>query len=344
MDTAQVIDPDRLLADAGRDLDLADFGPPHFRTGLRQLAHSLDDDRTLTRAGRDQAREFVLAPLRNRLLLARQAARHPEIAAIPLADPVFVLGGPRSGTTLLHRLLAEHPALHAPRFWELTRPATPDGTTADDLIRDTERGLAALYRQAPAFRTIHATAARDPEECTWLLATEMASMVFSVNFDIPGYTTWLLAQDLTEAYRGHRRQLQHLLWRRPAAGTLLLKDPYHGLWLPAVDRVYPRARYLFLRRDPVTVTASLANLVRTLRQVTHDRTDPDAVEAESGRLVTALTARQEPLRRIPTVAGRTLEIDYDELVAAPDRVVAGVLDFLGLAVDALCRTAPDGGR
>ncbi|MDI1463336.1 sulfotransferase [Catellatospora sp. KI3] len=333
MDTEQAIDPDSLLADAASTLDLADFGPPGFRTGLRELARSLDHDRTLTRAGREQAREFVRAPLRNRLLLARQAARHPEIAAIPVADPVFVLGGPRSGTTLLHRLLAGHPGLHAPRFWELTRPVTPDGMTAEDLLRATEQGLADLYRKAPRFRAIHATAAQDPEECTWLLATEMASMVFSVNFDIPEYTTWLLAQELTEAYRGHRRQLQHLLWRRPATGTLLLKDPYHGLWLSAIDRVYPQARYLFLRRDPTTVTTSLANLVRTLREVTHDRVDPDAIEAECARLVKTLTLRQDPARRAPAVAGRSLEIEYDDLVAAPGQVVADVLGFLGLDVD-----------
>ncbi len=324
-----VLDPEHLIEHAVCATGLADFGPPGFRAGLDELVAALTHDRGLSREGLGQAYGFVLAPLTNRLLVARQAADHPEIGAIPIVEPVFILGLPRSGTTALHRLLARHPRMHAPRLWELNQPVTPAGMSQADLIRASDHRMALMYRQAPAFRAIHPTAAEEPEECTWLLANEMAATLFSVNFDIPSYTTWLLAQDMIGALAGHRRQLQHLLWRRPATGTLLLKDPYHGLCLPAIDANYPDARYIVLRRDPSTVTASLCSLVETIRRVTHERVDLAAIGMECTRLVRTLVARQESL----TGSDRAILVEYDDLLIRPMYTAERVLDFLRLPLD-----------
>jgi len=49
-------------------------------------------------------------------------AEHPEIRDVPIERPVFILGFPRTGTTLLHNLLAQDPAARPPA---LRRPVPP---------------------------------------------------------------------------------------------------------------------------------------------------------------------------------------------------------------------------
>lgn len=49
-------------------------------------------------------------------------------------------------------------------------------------------------------------------EGTWLLANEMASLVFGFEFDVPEYVSWLQTVDMEGASASHRRQIQHQFW------------------------------------------------------------------------------------------------------------------------------------
>ncbi|PRC61103.1 sulfotransferase, partial [Mycobacterium sp. ITM-2017-0098] len=58
-------------------------------------------------------------------------ARLP-LAAERITAPLFATGEPRSGTTLLHALLAEDEDSRALRFWEVMYPSPPPGQAVVD--------------------------------------------------------------------------------------------------------------------------------------------------------------------------------------------------------------------
>ena len=64
--------------------------------------------------------------------------------------------------------------------------------------------------------SMHPMGALLPQECVAMLATELTSVAFHLQFRVPRYAQWLHEEaDLAPAYRGHRRWLQLLQWRCP---------------------------------------------------------------------------------------------------------------------------------
>ena len=104
------IDPDRLLAEASSRTGLSDFGDDRFRAPFRLLCEAYEADARLTPFGRLVARRDALRLLENRLRLQDTWSRHRSILAGPVRAPLFVLGLPRTGTSILHELLAQDPA------------------------------------------------------------------------------------------------------------------------------------------------------------------------------------------------------------------------------------------
>ena len=114
-----------LLRAARKQTGLADFGGEEFREGLRRLLDSLNEDAQLNVLGRISARTTLLSNLRNRLQLQHHRERHPQVAEQAIRQPLFILGLPRTGTTVLFNLLALDPANRAPLAWEVEHPCPP---------------------------------------------------------------------------------------------------------------------------------------------------------------------------------------------------------------------------
>jgi hypothetical protein len=114
-----------LLETAYRETGLEDFGGDEFREPLRLVLQSLETEARLTLLGRLAARRDLLGLLTNRLRLAEDRKRHPGIAEQCITRPFFIIGLPRTGTTLLHHLISQDPASRAPRAWEVMAPSPP---------------------------------------------------------------------------------------------------------------------------------------------------------------------------------------------------------------------------
>ena len=201
---------------------------------------------------------------------------------------------PRSGSTLLHGLLAQDPANRVPRTWEMLLPSpAPEHATydSDPRIAKVERELRWFHRLAPDFQVIHDVGARMPEECTIIIAHSFVSSQFSSMYDVPSYSRWCDAQDSRPKYELHRRFLQHLQ-HRFGARRWILKAPVHLNSLPGLLAVYPDARMVMTHRDPMEVLASEASLHATLRRPFTRAVDPMAV----GREVSAVHGRRHPSR------------------------------------------------
>src|SRR5213079_31870 len=307
---------------AKRRCRLEDFGPGEFLEPLSRLLESCDREARLNAIGKMALRSDVVRILCNRLLLVRDRQIYPDIAKQEIREPMFIVGLPRSGTTLLHILLAADPAHRAPLTWEVMSPSPPTSQDRQQRIRQATRNLAMLRWLAPTFESVHATGAELPQECVSLMSPTFMSDQFDTMYNVPTYRAWFFNQDLRPAYEFHRRSLQHLQFRQ-SGERWVLKAPAHMFAAPALLSIYPDARFVQIHRNPIEAVASVSSLVTILRRVFSDDVDPlqiahDALTYWSQALKTFLRARDQ----LP--ASRVCDLRYDDVrrdpIAAARRV------------------------
>jgi len=295
------------------------------------LTHLLESYRTesnLTMLGRITVRELVVSLLENLLHLEDEFRRNPGIADQQINAPVFIIGLPRTGTTLLHGLMSEDPDNRVPRTWEVMYPAkfpaTPDGIARARQV--TASRLTWANRLAPQFRKIHPIAPDLPQECIAITAQVFMSIQFHTTHNVPGYEDWFESDSQKLAYAFHRRLLQHLQARNPGR-RCVLKAPGHLSALEALLDEYPDARIVQTHRDPLRVMASMASHATGLRQAFSDNAVPAEIAADwSDRWARALSRFLEIRDRAH--ASAFLDVSYDEIESAPFDTVSRIYDFL----------------
>jgi hypothetical protein len=314
------LDERALLEAAHRLTGLDDFGGDEFREPLRILLQGYDTEARLTLLGRIAARRDTLSLLANRLRLVDDRRRHPAIAEQRIERPLFIVGLPRTGSTLLHHLMAQDPTSRVAQAWEVMAPSPPPERAryeTDPRIAEAERQLRWLDVLAPDFKSIHPLGARLALECIAIMAFAFLSPRFHTTYRVPTYQEWLERQDLRPAYAFHRRVLQHLQWRVPA-DRWILKAPSHLWGFEALFDTYPDARVVQTHRDPLTALASVASLTAVLQRAFTDELDLGEIGLEvTRRWATGLERGMQIRRNGALPAERFLDVNYHELVADP---------------------------
>ena len=322
-----------LARTASRQTGLTDFGDESFRPGLRKLLESLEKDARLTLFGRYFARRQVLELLSHRLLLTDHRKRHPEVAAQEIRRPLFILGLPRTGTTLLYGLLAEDPAHRAPLSWEVDQPCPPAETATyetDPRIATSGKRLEQLAQLAPGVQAIHPVGTLMPQECIVITASEFMTIRFEMCFDVATYQDWLLEQDMHPAYAHHRRFLQHMQSRH-AGERWILKSPGHLGPIDALFDTYPDAMVVQTHRDPLRVVPSVASLEYTLRMVATDEIDPVELGRQQLKVWSKLLEQGMDARsRHPEREAQILDLSMSEIVRDPIACVERIYAYFGL--------------
>ena len=273
--------PAALMEAACAQTGLADFGDDSFRDGLDRLVHSLRTEATLNETGKVVLAYLVTNLLAQRLQVEDWYRRHPEIDDEPIVAPLIGLGLPRTGSTALSFLLAEDPCARSLRRWEATNPCPPPSTVEgpDPRIDLAIAAQAMQDEMAPRLASLVPSTPTGPEECQDLMALSFRSHYFQAFAHVPAYSAWLRDADLTSTYAYEKRVLKLLQWGTPAR-PWRLKCPSHLLWLDALDRVFPDARYVMTHRDPTDVIVSVADLYCEVAGQFNDDVDPH----EMGRL------------------------------------------------------------
>ena len=273
------LDADSLLQSARKNASLTDFGHDSFRAPLERLVASLESEAQLTLLGRVIARRDLLRLLENRLRQVDLRKQHREINWERIERPLFILGLPRTGTSILHELMAQDPANRVPMTWEVMHPFPPPETRtfhSDPRIAQVDAHFSGIDRLLPDFKAMHPMGARLPQECVVITQHEFASMVWHTSNRVPSYQNWLDGADLRHVYESHKRWLQVLQWKAPAE-RWVLKSPGHLWALESLLAVYPDARIVQNHRDPLKVVASLVSLVCTLRSLATEKIDPHEI-------------------------------------------------------------------
>jgi hypothetical protein len=325
------LEPEALLASAARRTGLDDFGDDGFREPLRVLLQSAREQGRLNLLGRVIVRTATLRTLENRLRLLDERKRRPEIERERIVAPIVIIGLPRTGTSILHELLALDPENRAPMTWEVMSPVPrPEAATfgSDPRIEQVDRDLAQTERIVPGFRSMHRMGARLPQECCMLLNHDFMSMQFNVSYRVPDYQDWFERQDLGPAYAFHRWQLQYLQSAMPAEHWVL-KSPQHLWTLDALLREYPDARIVHTHRDPISTMASVASLCCLLRGMCSDEIDPHEVGADWSERIAAALESSTKIRQQSHPEDRFFDMQFGDYLADPIAMVRCIYGWLG---------------
>ncbi|MCI0400693.1 MAG: tetratricopeptide repeat protein [Gammaproteobacteria bacterium] len=194
--------------------------------------------------------------------------------------PIFIVGTPRSGTTLVEQVLAAHPSVHG------------------------AGELKFLGRQAAELPKRLATSAAYPE-CVKLL-------------------TPALIGELVEAY------LEHLRGHCGDSKVVRVtnKMPSNFYYIGLISILFPRARIIHCRRDPLDACLSMYfQSFNTGHRYSYDLADLGVWYNQYRRLMAHW-------RHV--LPGRLIEVDYEELVNDQEIVSRALVGHCGLQWDDAC--------
>jgi hypothetical protein len=322
--------PSALVAAARKKTGLERFDDEAFRDPLGRLVGAIEREAKLTPLGRFIVKTRIVGALSNRLRAQALFEKHPEILAEPITSPVFIVGLQRTGTTMLHRLLAADPGLRSLASWEALNPAPLPRRPWQR--RDPRVGAAVLAEKglrylAPDFFAIHPVEAEAPEEEVILLDYSFLSTVAEATLHVPTFAAWLEKQDQTPAYAYMKKLLQLLSWQE-RRDRWILKTPHHLEWLDTLLAVFPDAKIIQTHRDPVKTLASFCSMIAHGRGVFTDEVDVREIGEHWARKTQRMVSRAMATRERAD-AGSFLDVSYYDLITDPMAQVERIYQFIG---------------
>ncbi|THV37022.1 sulfotransferase family protein [Glycomyces buryatensis] len=285
-------------------------GDEQFIDDYRFLLRCFADIDGLSPTGWSGMINDVSTRIENRLRIRKLHVQHPEIAAEPIERPIVIVGMPRTGTTLLHRLLGAPEAHRAPLLWELMSTDLGDISqeTRDEYRKRSDRITVGMDKVAPDFRNIHSIGTDEPEECVFLLPH---GLMFAVRADSPRYVQWMLERDYTDDYRYLKQGLQVLQHGRPRR-RWVLKSPAHLWSLDVLLKTFPDAEIVWTHREPATVLASMCSLAETSMSLHMHKPDPHSIGRQwLGLLATGIDRTRAVRRQQPR--DTIIDVPYEHL-------------------------------
>ena len=272
--------PADLIDRARTATGLADFGGDGFREGLERLVAALAGEARLNPTGEAALTAQIVDLLGQRLRVAEWYRRHPGIADERIVAPLIGLGLPRTGSTALACLLGEDPATRSLRNWEAMNPCPPPAAEPASVAPRIALAEAAMARRAvtfPRMQTMLPSTATSPTECQLLMGQDFKAQLFQAFAYIPSYVAWLEDEAELEPTYAHVARVLKLLQWRGAARPWRLKNPSHSLFVGALDKVFPDARFVMTHRAIEDVIPSVADVYFELSRAFSDEIDPPAL-------------------------------------------------------------------
>lgn len=325
-------DAKELLAQASwQSGGLTDFGDESFRPALHALLKSLDEEARLSATGRRLLRERIVELLVNRLRVEDFCKRIPAILEERIEQPLVIVGLPRTGTTLLQRVLSCDPRFYPMLWWESRHPVPPvEGP--DARIERARQEVQALVEAMPQLLAIHPLDAEQADEEVMLMEHSFYAAMDAFA-SVPGYMAWQEQQSHRPAYAYLKKLLQFLQWQKRQRGVTaerwVLKTPNHLLTMRALFEVFPDATVIQTHRDPLQTIPSLCSFVHTLWRIYSDRADPaEAGRHWSAKMARALNSAMSVREHVP--AERFCDVRFSDTVNRPMEVIESIYAFIGM--------------
>jgi len=187
-----------------------------------------------------------------------------------LKAPVIVTGLPRSGTTLLQRLLSEDPNTRSPYTYELETPTPPLAAGANPLRdhRINRSGPKILSRLAPGLveklAESHLWSATEMEESfLYMLYHNGMPQMNSASAGSVYVEHFYNIADKRPIFRYERLFFTILDAYRPARSHWTFKSPVYAPFFPLIFEEYPDAKVVVTHRNPLVVLPSACRLLES---------------------------------------------------------------------------------
>jgi hypothetical protein len=327
-----------ILDSACRFTGLSDWGDDRFQEPLQVLVESLEEEARLHPLGRLLLKVTLRHFAANRLWMRHYVKLHPEALEEPVSRPLFVIGLPRTGTTLLHNLLGQDASRRSPRLWEVLQPAPSVAGTRGrrDYRMLKARALVAGVHLwgAPNLRRVHPLHADAAEECTPILFNTFVCPAFFLFGGVSRYLEWLRNRGralLPWVYEQHRLSLQ-VLQHQGRRAPWLLKSPAHSFALEELLALYPDACVVQTHRDMNQVIPSACSLFAIMQSIYSDEVDCRKLGPELARLLGDFL-RERADTGWEDHSGRVDHVDYRSLVSDPIGTVRDIYAHFDLDYD-----------
>lgn len=237
---------------------LKDFGDPFYEGPLLAWIHDLGNP-AISDFGRKFLRRLGVRDLCRRLKVLDCLARHPEILEVEIPPIVFITGPARTGSTLLHNLMAAHPLARTFLRWELMEPLpppVPETFTTDPRIAKLQASIEPL--RGSMLEKMHWVNADEPDENAWAFLDCTGMLGRGITPLMKTWAWWLVDNDLTSTYRDFRKVVQLLTWKcpPPPGGHLVLKCVMATMKIKGFAEVFPEAAFVLTHRDPFRALVS----------------------------------------------------------------------------------------
>ncbi len=263
------INANEIIDQAKSETGLSDLGEPLFSEGLNRLIDSINNEANLNEIGIQAQPIRIQGLLSNRLRFEEDLKKFPEILDQQIIAPIVIVGLPRTGSTMTHRLLASDPNHTAMLWWEGRYPALLPGEKRGDIEARMELGKAevdAVVAASPEALDIHPWDYKGADEEILLLEHNFLSTVPESFMALPSYSKWIEEQDHTLAYEDLKKFIQYLQWQNPGREKKrwVLKSPHHLGFIDKMISVFPDAKIIQTHRDPIKTVPSFCSMCANL--------------------------------------------------------------------------------
>ena len=331
------LDRHRILAKAAETTGHA-YADDGLTEGLDRLIASVKANARLNAFGKFAFKTLIQRMADARFKVEKAIAERPEILDDPITEPLFIIGMPRSGTSILQALLNQDAAHRSPLSWEclLPHPApTPESYRHNDRIDTIRTEFDQLFKLVPDFRKKHYMEADSPQECVGVMALNFTSFQYMAQAYLADYSEWFLeTADQAANFRWHRRFLQFLQSGGVRTSRWLLKSPVHLMRLQALFDVYPDARIIMTHRHPAYVVPSLASLISSTRSLYSNHEAVERSGHEQLRLWARYFERFLEDRQRLNREDQIVDVLFDDFVVDQMAVVRRIYERFGWRLDA----------
>jgi omega-hydroxy-beta-dihydromenaquinone-9 sulfotransferase len=200
----------------------------------------------------------------------------PALRRTEVRQPVFVVGHARSGTTYLHRMLANDPRFSYVLLWEMFFPSLIEKKVLRAVLRWDQRVGGRLRRRIDALderlfnksQNVHESGLFAPEEDEFLLTLSCASGFWVVQFPYVEELDFYYVDDRWAAAK-RRRVMQFYkecvrrqLVLNGVGLTHLSKAPIHCGRVESLIQTFPDARFVVPVRNPYETIPSFLKLMQ----------------------------------------------------------------------------------
>jgi len=261
-----------------------------------------------------------------------------------LRAPFIITGLPRTGSTLLQRLMAEDPDARSPLTFEMESPLPPMSHDGDPLgdprIARSGDALKLLARIAPGFleklAESHLWSATEFEESyIYMLAHNGVAVMDAANAGEEYVQVQQQGLYHAPVLRYERIFFTMLDAYRPAKSHWVLKAPNYAPAFPWMAKEYEDARIVLTHRNPLVVLPSVCRLMESwciafTRDGFFDKHGFAKIVSEI--LKPNLSVPLQYRRDNPDRSRRIFDCMYDELFADPIAMVKRIYSWFDLEV------------